>query len=154
RSARMRSGAGMEPATSAAERTTASTPTAPVDTPVRVPAARVVFRPEDRAAIAARVEESLATGSLTLGSATRELEDAFATRHGAPFAVATSSGTAALEIVLRALGVAGREVIVPANTFFATAAAVMHAGGIPRFVDISPGTLALSAAAVEAAVND
>ena len=43
-------------------------------------------------------------------------------------AVAVSSGTAALEIILRALGVEGREVIVPANTFFATAAAAVHAG--------------------------
>ena len=54
----------------------------------------------------------------------------------------------ALEISLRVLGVEGREVIVPANTFFATAAAVVHAGGIPRFADVAPDTLALSAATV------
>ena len=53
---------------------------------------------------------------------------AFAARHGTEHAVAVSSGTSALEIILRALGVEGREVIVPANTFFATAAAAVHAG--------------------------
>ncbi len=56
-----------------------------------------------------------------------------------------SSGTSAIEIILRTLGVEGREVVVPTNTFFATAAAVIHAGGTPRFADVSPDTLALSA---------
>jgi dTDP-4-amino-4,6-dideoxygalactose transaminase len=52
------------------------------------------------------------------------------------------------------LGVEGREVVVPANTFFATAAAVIHAGGIPRFADVAHDTLALSAETATAAIND
>jgi perosamine synthetase len=77
--------------------------------------------------------------------------------------VATSSGTSALEIALRGAGVSGGEtagagverpeVIVPANTFFATAAAVLHAGATPRFADIDPATLSLSALTVEAALT-
>jgi dTDP-4-amino-4,6-dideoxygalactose transaminase len=89
-----------------------------------VPAARVVFPAEDRAEVAAAVAEILATGSLTLGPYTERFEAAFAAAHNTPHAVAISSGTAALHIALSAAGVRGRDVIVPANTFYATAAAV------------------------------
>ena len=125
-----------------------------------VPPARPTFPADDRAAITKLIEESLASGSLTLGPNTERLEEAFATRHSVPHAVAVSSGTAALEIALRALvgpepeGLAGRTVVVPANTFFATAAAVIHAGGVPRFADIDPGTFALSPATVEPLLDD
>jgi dTDP-4-amino-4,6-dideoxygalactose transaminase len=95
----------------------------------------------------------LSSGSLTLGRHTREFEEAFATAHGAPHAVAVSSGTAALEIILRSLDVAGRDVVVPSNTFYATAAAVTHAGGRVVLADVNPATLALSAATVEAALT-
>ena len=110
---------------------------------MRVPPARILFPPEDRAEILARIDEALTTGQLTLGPVGRELEDAFAARHGTKHAVAVSSGTAALEIILRALGVEGREVIVPANTFFATAAAAVHAGATLRFVDCDPQTMSV-----------
>ncbi|HEV7535039.1 MAG TPA: DegT/DnrJ/EryC1/StrS family aminotransferase, partial [Acidimicrobiia bacterium] len=89
-----------------------------------VPPARPTFPVDDRAAITKLIEESLAGGSLTLGPNTERLEEAFAARHGTGHAIAVSSGTAALEIALRALagtspdGLAGRTVIVPANTFF------------------------------------
>jgi perosamine synthetase len=92
-----------------------------------IPAARVVFSSEDRQRILELIDGALASGQLTLGPLTAQLEEAFAGRHGAPLAVATNSGTSALEIALRAVGVAGREVVVPVNTFFATAAAVLHA---------------------------
>jgi len=121
--------------------------------PMTVPAARIVFSEEDRAEVLALVDESLRTGSLTLGPRTRELENAFAARHQMPFAVAVNSGTSALEIVLRALGAGGREVVVPTNTFFATAAAVVHAGGVPRFADVAADTFALTAASAEAAIR-
>jgi perosamine synthetase len=121
---------------------------------VKVPAARLVFSDEDRATILSMVDQSLGTGSLTLGPFTRDLEEAFRVRHGAPHAVAVSSGTSALEIILRSLGVEGRDVVVPANTFFATAASVLHAGGTPRFADVAPDTLALSADTVEAALTE
>ncbi len=76
----------------------------------------------------------------------RELEEAFALRHGTRHAIAVSSGTAALEIILRAIGVEDREVIVPANTFFATAAAAVHAGARLRFVDCDPQTMSIDPA--------
>ena len=79
---------------------------------MNVPAARMVFSDDDRAAVLSMIDEVLRTGSLTLGPHTRELEEAFRSRHDAPHAVAVSSGTSALEISLRALGVEDREVVV------------------------------------------
>ena len=119
----------------------------------RVPAARVVFSALDRTTILAMIDDSLRSGELTLGSRTAEFEDLFACRHQVAHAIAVSSGTAALEIIFRVLAVQGREVVVPTNTFFGTAAAVLHAGGIPRFADVSPVTLALSPDTLEAALT-
>jgi dTDP-4-amino-4,6-dideoxygalactose transaminase len=120
---------------------------------VEVPAARVVFTAEDRAEIAAAMTEILTSGALTLGPYGERFEAAFAAAHRVPLAVAMSSGTAALDIILRVAGVSGRDVIVPANTFFATAAAVVQAGGRPVFADIDAATFALSRASVEAALT-
>jgi perosamine synthetase len=113
---------------------------------MRVPPARILFPPEDRASILSMIDAALTSGQLTLGAIGRELEEAFALRHGTRHAIAVSSGTAALEIILRAIGVEDREVIVPANTFFATAAAAVHAGARLRFVDCDPQTMAIDPA--------
>jgi dTDP-4-amino-4,6-dideoxygalactose transaminase len=120
-----------------------------------------VFPPSDQAEIAAAVTEMLASGALTLGPHTRRFESAFATAHtglrppspDGPHAVAVASGTAALTIVLAAIGVRGREVVVPANTFYATAAAALQAGARPVFADVDAGTFALSAATTAAALT-
>ncbi len=125
-----------------------------------VPAARIVFPEPDRAEIASAVTDILATGALTLGPHTRQFESAFAAAHdggtdsGHPLsAVAVSSGTAALEILLRIAGVAGRDVVVPANTFYATAAAAISAGARPVFADVDPATFALSPRTLTAALT-
>lgn len=103
-----------------------------------VPAAKIQFHPEDRIWIAARIEEVLASGQLTLGKYGAEFERRFADFCGTHHAIAVNSGTSSLEIILRALDVQGKDVLVPTNTFFATAAAVLHAGGNPIFVDMDP----------------
>ncbi len=100
--------------------------------------------------MAAAITETLTTGALTLGPWTKEFEAAFAAKHESAHAVAVASGTCALEIILRAVDVAGGDVIVPANTFYATAAAVLKAGGRPVFADIDPATFALTTQSVEA----
>jgi perosamine synthetase len=120
---------------------------------MHIPPARLVFSDEDRGRILGLIDASLRSGSLTLGDNGEAFEEAFAKLHQVPHAVATSSGTSALEIIFRALGLGGQEVVVPANTFFASAAAVIHAGGRPRLADVSPTTLCLSAASVEAALT-
>ena len=122
-------------------------------TPRSVPAARVVFGEDDRREVLAMIDASLRTGSLTLGPHTRAFEEAFAVRHDVPHAVAVSSGTSALEIILRAADVAGREVVVPTNTFYATAGAVEHAGGTVRLADVSAATMALTCESVAAALG-
>jgi dTDP-4-amino-4,6-dideoxygalactose transaminase len=116
---------------------------------VTVPAARVDFLPEDRQWIADRIQEVLASGQLTLGQYGTTLEERFAARCGVAHAVAVGSGTAALEIILRALDVEGKDVLVPANTFFATAAAVVHAGGRPVLLDTDPESFGTAPEEVE-----
>ena len=111
---------------------------------MKIPGARIVFSEEDKEWVMTQIKKVLDSGQLTLGSYGSEFEQAFAALHRAPYAVATNSGTSSLEIILRALGVEGKEVIVPTNTFFATAAAVIHAGAKPRFADINEETFALS----------
>ncbi|HET9732833.1 MAG TPA: DegT/DnrJ/EryC1/StrS family aminotransferase [Acidimicrobiales bacterium] len=120
---------------------------------MKVTSARVVYDDQARAEVARLVDETLQRGSLTLGPITTTFEEEFASRHAAARAVAVSSGTAALEIIFRALGVDGREVVVPANTFYATAGAVIHAGGRPVFADVDPRTLALDPASLRAVIG-
>jgi perosamine synthetase len=115
----------------------------------RIPAAKIQFLPEDRAWIAERIQEVLGTGQLTLGKYGKQFEEKFAQFCGCRHAVAVNSGTSALEIILRALGVDGKDVLVPTNTFFATAAAVVHAGGNPVLVDMDPESFAVRPEDVE-----
>lgn len=120
---------------------------------MNIPAAKIYFPEEDRKWILEKMGEALESGWLTLGKFNREFEAEFARRHQVKHAVAVNSGTSSIEIILRAIGVAGKEVVVPTNTFFATAAAVVHAGGRPRFADIDPATFSLSLATLKKAVN-
>lgn len=84
------------------------------------------------------VAETLRSGWLTMGPRTEAFENAFAEYVGAGHAVAVSSCTAALHLAYLAAGVGpGDEVIVPAFTFAATAAAVIYCGGTPVFADIA-----------------
>jgi dTDP-4-amino-4,6-dideoxygalactose transaminase len=83
------------------------------------------------------VADTLRSGWLTMGPRTAEFEKVFAEYVGARHAVAVSSCTAALHLAYLAAGVGpGDEVIVPAFTFAATAAAVIYCGGTPVFADI------------------
>ena len=89
-----------------------------------------------------------------LGRRVKDFEAEFAAFCKARHAICLTNGTAALEVVLRALGVGpGDEVIVPPYTFIATASAVVMIGGIPVFVDIEPGSLNLDPAKIEAAIT-
>jgi len=88
--------------------------------------------------ITTKVREVLTNGDyLTLGRYNEEFEKEFAEYVGVKHAVAVANGTASLEIILRAVGVQGGDVIVPTNTFAATAYAAIHAGGRPIFADIA-----------------
>lgn len=120
-----------------------------VATGTRIPAQRYDFSDDDIAWIQRQVGDLLRSRAfLTMGERCAEFEDRFARLTGAPHAVSVSSGTGALEIILRATGVEGAEVVVPTNTFAATAFAVLHAGGVPVFADCGPD-LAVDPADVE-----
>ncbi len=81
--------------------------------------------------------------------------EAFAAHQKARFGICTSSGTTALEVALKAAGVRPRdEVIVPALTFVATAAAPLYMGAVPVFVDIDPETWCIDPDLVEAAITE
>lgn len=104
---------------------------------MKIPAAKIYFPEEERKDLLKQVDEILESGQLTLGKYTREFEERFAAYVGTKYAVAVNSGTSALEIPLRALDVKGHSVIVPTNTFFATPASVVHAGGEVIFSDVT-----------------
>jgi len=91
---------------------------------------------------------------LTTGPAVGEFEAAFARTAGTEHAVAFSNGTAALHGVMHAHEVGpDDEVIVPANTFVASANCVIYEGGTPVFADIEESTLLLDPAEVEAKIT-
>ena len=110
-------------------------------------------------AIRAEVDEAirrvLESSAFILGREVEAFERAFAEYVGARECVGVSNGTAAIQLALTACGVgAGDEVIVPANTFFATAEAVSTAGATPVFVDCDPVTYNIAAGEIEAAVTE
>lgn len=88
------------------------------------------------------------------GPKTAEFIRRFAEMQGGGYAVAMMNGTVTMEVALRAAGIGwGDEVIVPAYTFMATAAAPIAAGAIPVIVDVSPDTYCIDPAAVEKAIT-
>ena len=102
----------------------------------------------------AAVTAVLRTNTLSLGRKLDEFEQVFASFHNMPFAVAVSSGTAALHLALLALNVGqDDEVIVPSFTFIAVANAVRYVGATPVFADIDADTLNLDANSVSAAIT-
>ena len=86
--------------------------------------------------ILADIKKLVATGDFTLGAPVRQFEESFAKLIGAKYAVGVGSGTDALFLSLKAVGVGpGDEVITAANTFVATAGAIETAGAKVVFVD-------------------
>jgi dTDP-4-amino-4,6-dideoxygalactose transaminase len=102
---------------------------------MKVPPVKIYFPEQDRREILEKFDGILQSGRLTLGEYTKEFEEKFASYCGSKYAVAVNSGTSALEIILRALDVKGSSVIVPTNTFLASAFAVVHAGAKVIFTD-------------------
>src|SRR3990170_508239 len=103
-----------------------------------------------REEVEAAIREVLERQSFILGPEVEQLEKAIAEAHGCRFGIGCASGSDALLLSLMALGIgAGDSVIVPAFTFFATAAAVARLGARRVFADIDPRTFTLSPAAAE-----
>ncbi len=102
----------------------------------------------------ATFERIAAAGAFSLGEELEAFEAEWAAYCGTRHAVGVSSGTAAIELALRALGVgAGDEVITVAHTFVATVEAVAATGARPVLVDIDPATRCIDPAAAYAAIG-
>lgn len=108
------------------------------------------IREEIDGAIRGVVESAHFVGGETL----ERFEQEFARTVGAKYCLGMSSGTSALELALKAAGI-GRddEVIVPANSFFATAEAVSNVGGRPIFADVNADTFHLDIASAERVIT-
>lgn len=83
------------------------------------------------------IREPLTTGWLTQGPKVAQFEKIFADRHGVQHALATTSCTTALHLILAALGIGpGDEVILPSFTWIATANVILYCGATPVFADV------------------
>ena len=127
----------------------------PDRSPVNVPLLDLVaqyqtIKDEVLAAMLAVIERQ----GFIMGPEVARLESEVARLSHAKHGIACASGTDALLLPLKALGLRpGDEVITTAFTFFATAGAIHNAGGRPVFVDIDPATFNISARAIEAAIT-
>ena len=100
------------------------------------------------------IQQVMEQADFALGKDVGRFEDEFAAFCGTRYAVGVDSGLAALELSLRAFGIGpGDEVIVPAHTFIATAAAVTFAGAKPILVDVDPTTYNVDVGHAEAALT-
>jgi dTDP-4-amino-4,6-dideoxygalactose transaminase len=107
-----------------------------------------------RAELDAAIAEVLQNCDFVLGRAVEGFEKEFAQFVGSPYAVGVGSGFEALRLCLQATGVGhGDEVIVPANTFVATAQAVSGVGARPVVVDVEEATFNIDPARIESAIS-
>lgn len=103
---------------------------------MRIPILRIPFTDDDISFVQTAVGEVLKSGQLAMGKYVAEFERRFSEFVGTKYAIGVNSGTSALEICLRAIDVRDSSVIVPTNTFMATATSVIHAGGRVIFSDV------------------
>jgi len=102
------------------------------------------------------IQRVLDNTAFILGKEVQAFEEAFADYVGAKHCVAVNSGTAAVQVAVQACGIvgAGDEVIVPANTFFATAEGVSTAGATPVFVDCDSVSYNIDVTKIESAITE
>jgi dTDP-3-amino-2,3,6-trideoxy-4-keto-D-glucose/dTDP-3-amino-3,4,6-trideoxy-alpha-D-glucose/dTDP-2,6-dideoxy-D-kanosamine transaminase len=101
-----------------------------------------------------KLKEFVKTGDFTLGKPLQEFEEKFATLIGTKYAIGVNSGTDAIKLSLKALGIGhGDEVITTANTFVATVGAITELGAKPVFVDCND-TFCMDVDLLEAAITD
>ena len=100
------------------------------------------------------LKKFVATGDFTLGKPLNEFEQRFAELIGSRYAVGVNSGTDAIKLSLKVLGVGyGDEVITAANTFVATVGAIAEVGAIPVFVDCD-NTFCMDPGQIEEAISE
>ena len=107
----------------------------------------------DRDAVMAVFDSNILHGTAAPNAVALQKE--FSEYIGCKYCLVTNSGTAALHMAVASLGIGpGDEVIVPAFTYWSTAAAVLHHNAIPIFVDIEPDAFCIEPKLIEAAITD
>jgi dTDP-4-amino-4,6-dideoxygalactose transaminase len=104
-----------------------------------------------------QLREALEQGSLFYahGKKVFELESAFAAKHGSKFAVACTSGTAAIHLAMMAVGISpGDEVIVPPITDMGSIGPILWQGAVPVFADLDPHTYNMTAETIGRVISD
>ena len=104
--------------------------------------------------ILGNIQQCLKTGRLYQSQNVEAFENLFAKYHGVKYGVAVSSGCAAIEIPMRILDIRNKEVIIPVNTFIATALGVVNAGGKVKLADTAKGKLTPGLKEIQKQVTD
>src|SRR6188508_269361 len=108
----------------------------------------------DAAAVKDAIDRVIASGWFVLGPEVEAFESEFAAASQAPFAVGVGTGTDAITLILRALGIGpGDEVITPPLSAAYTALAIRMVGARPVFADIDPERMTIDPAAAERAIT-
>ncbi|XGI82754.1 DegT/DnrJ/EryC1/StrS family aminotransferase [Halorutilales archaeon Cl-col2-1] len=109
---------------------------------------------DHRNEILSKIEETLQNGDFILGNEVSTFESEFAEYLGVEHGIGVGSGSDALYLALRALGIgSGDEVITVSHTFVSTADAIVRNGATPVFVDIDPGTYTIDPTKLEASIS-
>jgi aminotransferase EvaB len=110
---------------------------------------------QEKEEILAAVKQVLESGTLILGENVKLFEQEFAGYCGVRYGVGVNSGTDALFLGLKALGIGeGDEVITVSNTAVPTVSAIVSTGAAPRFVDIDPETYLMDTAQIERVITE
>jgi dTDP-4-amino-4,6-dideoxygalactose transaminase len=122
---------------------------------VNIPLVDLVAQFEEvREEVSAGLDDVMSRGAFIGGAEVGAFETAYAALSGSAHCVGVANGTDALELALRAVGVGpGDEVVLPANTFIATAEAAARIGAVPVLVDVDPDTLLIDPKQVGAAIG-
>ena len=106
--------------------------------PFTVPPLKIVFEKADRDWILQEIDDCLSSGWVAAGKHVAQFEEFWADYCNCPHSVACGSGGAALELIMKAMDIKGKDVLVPTNTFVATVNAIIFAGGKDGFAGGSP----------------
>ena len=113
-----------------------------------------VYRPYTDGKEIEYLKEVIDSGWWGLGPKTKKFEEKFANYIGVKYAVGLNSGTAALDLAFRCIGIENKEVITTSMTFVSTNHAILYNKGIPVFCDIEPDTLNIDADKIEELITE
>ncbi len=121
---------------------------------MNVPSLKVTFSSEERNWILENMDKVLSSGQVSQGMYVKQLEREISGYANVKHAIAVNSGSSAIELVMRALDVEGKDVIVPTNTFLATAMGVHNAGGNVILADVAKDSLSPGVKEIEEALTE